>query len=287
MGVRHLLRHPLLTTMTDRSEFVFTSEMVPQRYDELLVPALFRPWAVALVATLAPKQGGRVLDVATGPGTVARVLAKALGPHAQVAACDSSPTMIARAEGKGEVKGGAPIAYTVAPAAPLPYPDGSFDGVTCQQGLQFFPDALLALAEMRRVMTRKGKLVASVWCPPERCRVFHAFIEALRATGCDELAQLMTIPFPRWTDRELADRARTAGFRTASVTAETRDLEFPGGVRQALEAFTGTPIGPLLEALDAERRAAIGAAAERTFAPLLVGGAVRGPMTSWILVASA
>ena len=37
-----------------------------------------------------------------------------------------------------------------ASADALPFPDDSFDVVTCQQGLQFFPDRPAAMAEMRR-----------------------------------------------------------------------------------------------------------------------------------------
>ena len=94
----------------------------------------------------------RALDVATGPGTVARILARLIGGRGQVAASDLSPSMIARAESKEPVPNGAPIAYTVAPAAPLPYPTGTFQAVACQQSLQYFPDGLAALTEMHRVL---------------------------------------------------------------------------------------------------------------------------------------
>ena len=228
----------------------------------------------------------RALDVATGPGTVARVLARRLGPGGMVAACDSSPAMIAQAESHGDVQGGAPIAYTIAPAAPLPYPDQSFDLVTCQQGLQFFADAGAALGEMARVLVPGGRLAASVWCQPEECAVFHAFMLALRDAGQPELADLMTTPFPRWTGDDLVARTRQRGFREAAVTAETRDLVFPEGLGQAMAAFGGTPIGPRLGQLDARASQALADAAERTFAPLRSGSSIRGPMRSWVLLAT-
>ena len=84
--------------MSGPFEFRFTDESVPKGYDEFLVPRLFNPWAEALVRAMAPARGSRALDVACGPGTVARVLAKHLGSDGVVAACDSSPAMIARAE---------------------------------------------------------------------------------------------------------------------------------------------------------------------------------------------
>ncbi len=203
-----------------------------------------------------------------------------------VAACDASPAMIAQAESHGGVMNGSPIAYTVAPAAPLPYPDQTFDLVTCQQGLQFFGDAGAALGEMARVLVPGGRLVASVWCPPEDCSVFHAFMLALRNAGLPELADLMTTPFPRWTADELVARTRQRGFREAAVTAVTRDLVFPGGLAETMAAFGGTPLGPRLGQLDAEASRALVAAAERTFAPLRAGSSIQGPMRSWILLAT-
>lgn len=260
---------------------------MPRGYDEYLVPPLFGPWAESLVDRLQPSRAIRALDVATGPGTVARVLSRRIGRRGQVAACDGSPAMIARAEAKPEIEKGAPIAYTVSPAAPLPYPDRSVDVVTCQQGLQFFPDGRAALGEMKRVLVPGGRIAVSVWCPPEDCTVFYAYQRALREAGQDDLANLMSIPFPRWTAEDLEARATEVGFLNVRVFDETRDLEFAGGVPEALQAFAGTPIGPLLARLGAEANAAIAAAAERTFAPLVLDGMVRGPMRSWVLLGAA
>ena len=148
--------------MTGASEFGFSDETVPQGYDDYLVPRLFNPWAEALVHRMAPDPGLRALDVACGPGTVARVLARVLGPNGIVAASDSSPTMIARAESKPPVKGGAPIAYTVSPAAPLPYPDQSFDLVTCHGVLSYIPDPGQALKSLAPCLRPQGALYLGV-----------------------------------------------------------------------------------------------------------------------------
>ena len=57
--------------------YQFTSDAVPRVYDELLVPRLFGPWAELLLDAVAIREGDAVLDVATGPGTVARADAAA------------------------------------------------------------------------------------------------------------------------------------------------------------------------------------------------------------------
>jgi ubiquinone/menaquinone biosynthesis C-methylase UbiE len=46
-----------------------------QVYDEVFVPRLFTPWAELLLDAVEPGAGEALLDVATGPGTVARLAA--------------------------------------------------------------------------------------------------------------------------------------------------------------------------------------------------------------------
>lgn len=269
------------------SNFDFSDQRIPARYDERLVPVLFAPWGEGLVGHAKPAPGIRALDVATGPGTVARILARKIGSKGMVAGCDASPAMITRAQSKPERAEYAPTAYTVCPAAPLPYPDAAFDLVTCQQGLQFFPDGASALAEMRRTLVPGGRLAASVWCQPEDCTIFFAYQQALRHAGQSELADLMRIPFPRWTAEDIRARVADSGFSSVQVGDETRDLVFDGGLQQALAAFAATPIGPSVDALPDADRAAIADAARHTFAPWTVDGVIRGPMRSWIILATA
>ena len=62
-------------------------------YDEILVPRLFIPFADVLLDEVGVSPGLKVLDVACGPGTVARKAAIRLGPSGRVTACDLSPAM--------------------------------------------------------------------------------------------------------------------------------------------------------------------------------------------------
>ena len=60
--------------------------------------------------------------------------------------------MLVRARMWPPVEGDAPIDYVQGSADALPFQDGAFTLVTCQQGLQFFPDRDGALREFRRVL---------------------------------------------------------------------------------------------------------------------------------------
>ena len=48
-------------------------------------------------------------------------------------------------------------------AGELPFTDGSFDVVTCQFGVMFFPDKARSYAEVRRVLRPGGAYVFNTW----------------------------------------------------------------------------------------------------------------------------
>ncbi len=132
----------------------FSIGSVAATYDEIYVPRIFNPWAQLLLERADLSPGESVLDVATGPGTVARLAAERVGPRGRVVGTDFSAAMIGVAQEKPVSDQAAAIEYLLAPAAPLPVADGSFDVVTCQQGLQFFPDRQAALMEIHRALRR-------------------------------------------------------------------------------------------------------------------------------------
>ncbi len=145
-----------------RSE-AFASVSIPEAYDRWMTPQLFEPWASRLLDTVSLPEGGSVLDVATGPGTVARLAATRAGAAGRVVASDVSGPMLALARARPADPGAAGIDWVEAPATALPAEDGAFDVVLCQHGLQFFTDRPAAAGEMRRVTRPGGTLAVSTW----------------------------------------------------------------------------------------------------------------------------
>src|SRR6059058_5329692 len=80
--------------MTDATRFQFHNPSVPKAYDEFLVPGLFEPWAKLLLDEADLRPGESVLDVATGPGTVARLAAVRVGAKGRVVATDIAQPML-------------------------------------------------------------------------------------------------------------------------------------------------------------------------------------------------
>jgi demethylmenaquinone methyltransferase/2-methoxy-6-polyprenyl-1,4-benzoquinol methylase len=110
-------------------------------------------WRRFLVERL-PRDGGHVLDVATGTGLVA---AELLRRGYEVTGVDQSAEMLARARERF----GPRIELVEASAADLPFPDDAFDHLTVTYLLRYVEDPGATLRELTRVV-RSGGVVASL-----------------------------------------------------------------------------------------------------------------------------
>ena len=115
--------------------------------DERLAPV-----RVALGAIAEPP--ATVLDLGTGTGRVARIVAEAW-PQAKVVGVDLSPGMIDEAR-----RLGGNVHYDVADATSLPYADDAFELVTLSNMIPFFD-------ELARVTAQDGAVVFSFSAGPE------------------------------------------------------------------------------------------------------------------------
>jgi ubiquinone/menaquinone biosynthesis C-methylase UbiE len=106
-----------------------------------------------LVERVGPQRHWRVLDMATGAGH----MALALAPHvALVVASDITSEMLAEAAKLAAQRGLANVEPAHADAAALPFPDESFDLVTCRLAAHHFPDPAAFVAESWRVLKPGG-----------------------------------------------------------------------------------------------------------------------------------
>jgi ubiquinone/menaquinone biosynthesis C-methylase UbiE len=273
--------------MSEDSGFQFTDDAVPRAYDEVLVPRLFEPWALLLLDQCDLHRSVAVLDVATGPGTVARLAAKRIEPGGRVVATDISRPMLDVATSKRSLPDAAPINYIESPAAPLAVESAVFDVVLCQQGLQFFPDRVAALGEMRRALRPGGRLAIAVWCRVEDNPIYAALHAALRESVPAALADRLLAPFS-WPDPQvIKDTIAAAGFREVCVRRAALPLIFESGIAQATRALSASPLAPSLVALPAATRDELDAAIRARLAPFLREGKVSADMTSNIAVARA
>ena len=106
-----------------------------------------------LVELVKPAKSWLALDVATGAGHTAAAFA----PHvARVVASDLTPQMLEQTKKLAAEKGFANMETAIADAESMPFPDQSFDLVTCRIAPHHFPDIAMFLAETQRVLKPGG-----------------------------------------------------------------------------------------------------------------------------------
>lgn len=117
-------------------------------------------WQRRYLETVRPAPGERCLDIATGTGDLAILLAQRQ-PECSVVGLDLSADMLRVAEQKIAERGlHDRVTVVEGNALSLPFPDQSFDVVTVGFGLRNFPDLPKALAEMRRVLKPGGRALS-------------------------------------------------------------------------------------------------------------------------------
>lgn len=227
----------------------------PETYERELVPAVFGVWAPILVELAHPRQGERVIDVACGTGVVARIAATSVGPAGAVVGVDLNPGMLDVAR---SVAPTGSLQWQEASADKLPFPDGSFNVVYCQLGLQFFADRAAALREMRRVSSAKGRLALMVWRGIHESPGFAVLAEALERHVGQAAAAIMRAPFGLSNADELEALVRAAGFQNVAIQQRSGTVRFPSVERFVLSYVAGSPLaGPVSQADDAARAALI------------------------------
>ena len=115
-------------------------------------------WRRTMVSRV-PRDGGTVLDIATGTGLVAeRLLARG---H-RVTGLDQSPDMLAVARRRF----GDRIELVEASATEIPFPNASFDHLTFTYLLRYVDDPGATLAELARVVRPGGTIASLEFCVP-------------------------------------------------------------------------------------------------------------------------
>jgi len=190
---------------------------LPATWDEVAagyaaeVPRWFGAFAEEAERDAALGPADRVLDVATGPGTLALRVAPRVG---HVTATDFSPRMIAELEARAAREGLSNVEAAVMDAGALELADGSFDAAFCLFGFMFFPDRGRAFRELLRVLVPGGRAVVSTWAPIERRPLMKLAFDAIAEVFPD-------VPRPQKGDLQQPDACvaemSAAGFADVSA----------------------------------------------------------------------
>jgi ubiquinone/menaquinone biosynthesis C-methylase UbiE len=241
-------------------------------YERAIVASILEPWSKELLRHVPPRPGERVLDVACGTGVVARAVAPLVGQAGHVTGLDLSEPFVAWAA-TVPVEG-ATIEWIAGDAQALPFDDGQFDLVYCQQGLQFMPDRQRAVAEMRRVLRPDGRVGIAAFGALERHPVHATFAAVLgRWVGAQSQAEFESI-FALSDRRELERLLVTASFRDVTVTEVERVC--------LIDASAVVSFWSLGKSPDPAIRRAVYDEALAELQPMMADGRLRYSMTSLI-----
>lgn len=196
--------------------------------------------------------GMRILDLACGPGTLARRLAHQVSPGGEVVGVDLAPGMIEVASA-----GDIPSArFEVMDMERLTFPDAMFDAAVCGHGIQFAPDLGMALREARRVLRPGARFAASV---PLQSTVGSVW------SLLDTVVDRWLGPAPHAVDQKptgdavadpatFAQAALGAGFASANVEVMDETVRWASAEQLVLMCASWWDCAARLEAVDADRR---------------------------------
>ncbi len=268
--------------MTDVKQPVDTT--AAEAYEQHMVPGMFLHWTEMLVRIAAPQPGEHVLDVACGTGIGARLVGEAIGSGSTVAGLDIDAGVIEVARAAAG-RSGAQIEWHCASALTMPFDAESFDLCLCFQGLQFFPDRVAGLAEIRRVLKPTGRVVASLWGPLEHNEGHRAVVHALEQQNIDATPAKRACSF--CDTGAIRASAMKAGFTQIEVRTEDGTSRF-ASMRSFVDGMTiGSPsTRHAVARLSESGRERFVSDVSATLQPYLEGnGRLAYPMRTHILIA--
>lgn len=203
---------PLLRQDAERVPAVLASRAADQNWADSVAGDMERhyspgrTWEALARSALPLLAPGDVLDIASGDG----VLAELLAPHARRYVCiDSSPRVVAAASER--LRRFANVEVRVGDMHALPFKDGSFDLVVLMHALTYADKPAQAVAEAARVLRKGGRLLLSSLAR-------HEHRNAVEAYGHQNLG---------FAEKELRRFAEKAGLSIASCETVTRERRPP------------------------------------------------------------
>jgi len=217
-----------------------------ETYDRVAAPR-FEPIARTVLELADPKPNELVLDVATGTGLLACLLAPRVLPQTVVAIdlADGALTVASYRAGRAGIRN---IRFEMMDARNIVYRSGLFDAVVSNLGIPNLGYDR-TFYEIRRLLKPGGRVVFSEWdaTPPEGQAAFYELLEKYATrTPSPELARIREARALNRSDPDaralrhpprVREKLEAAGFASVQVVSKTFPVSFAGP--QDLVAFVG------------------------------------------------
>lgn len=178
-----------------------------------------------LFENLELRRGVRGLDVACGAGFPLFELAFVHGPASRFTGLDLWREALNRARRKIEVYGLTNVDLCEANASAMPFPDESFDLITCNLGINNFDDPAAVVAECRRVARPGARFVVLTNLTGHMAELYDVF----RETASHLTAAINAQEAHRGTRTSVEQLLIRGGFRLARVVEDEFFLRFADG----------------------------------------------------------
>ena len=242
----------------------------------------------AIVAAAQMERGMRVLDVACGSGEPAIPIATLLNGTGEVIGVDLSASALQTARERATQRQLINVRFQQAAAHQLPFPDNSFDRITCRFGVMFFDDLPSALGEMYRAIKPGGKAVLLAWGPMDQPYFETTIGTVLRMMPGASLPESAKNMFAFGIPDSLARALREAGFMSVEEKFSKYPWFWQGSPLDVWEYFqeVAVPFAPLLKSIPPELRPQVDAAVLQAIARYYDGQEIKFTATVNITSAS-
>lgn len=211
----------MTSTPITRTDWNSYGNNAAENYQKYFVPVIGGPFALDLVNQAGLRPTERVLDVACGTGTIARLAAERVGSNGRVSGLDVNAAMLSVAR---SLPSAVPIKWYETAAESVPLPDHSFDVIFCALGLQFFADKSAALCEMHRLLKPGGRVYITTPVPNA---FFDLFDRAIARHVSEEASAFVHAVFSLSDPREMEALLTDAGFSSVTTRTHTRSVQLP------------------------------------------------------------
>jgi len=208
------------------------------------------------VLRLNPRQGERILDLATGTGWTSRVVARR---GALVTGVDIATGLLESAERYAAAEA-LPIRYRQGDAEELPFEDAGFDAIVSTFGVMFASRPEAAAEEMARVCRPGGRIALTTWTSDgnvfKMFQVMKAYMPATQAPAppspfewgnTDRIRQLLgrdfelrferAVSYYREPSAEAAWQTFSTGYGPTRMLADTLEPSKRDALRADFIAF--------------------------------------------------